>query len=478
MRFGFRTRTCALFIVFVVTILCFSSSFASGSGLAALPAVSVEYDSDSTFQTIEGIGGFGFRNTNWCEPHLWWIYCWNNMAVDGLWSEPSSWWTDSWGDMVINDLGFTFTRNEWYPPSTEEMKQPVDWEKQKPYAQKFHQLARVFGKPLRQIISIYSPPTSMKDAESGRLLAEYYDEFGLWVAECITSYKNAGLEVYAVSLQSQPSVNFSLLYNACPYTPAEYATMVKVVAPIVKGIHPGVKIIGPEEMIWETSQWPSSYGKALLDDQEALKWVDIIAVHSYTNSLQTGPSDPNAEASQMQQVYQNYRAAGKPVWTTESNPWATHWLGGMLIAESIYNSFYYGNTSVWMSNMISGNPAQPFVEFFNITSQEEEKGPKYYALRQFSKYIRPGAVRIKTSSSDDDLLAIGFKQPHQKSFTLILINKSRNSLDAKLNGNLKIKLNMERSSGNEYGINAGTAFSRHSKLVLPPRSITTLYGNM
>lgn len=473
MRFGF-----GIFIVLTVSILCLSGSFASSSGISASPLVKVEYNSGISFQTIEGIGGFGFRNTNWTEPSLWWVYNWNNLSTNGVWSEPSSWWTDSWGDMVVNDLGFTITRNEWYPPSTEAMKQPVDWEKQKPYAQKFHQFAKASGKSLRQIISIYSPPSTMRDAESGRLLPQYYDEFGLWVAECITSYKNAGVEVYAVSLQNEPSVNFSLIYNACPYTPAEYTAMVKVVAPILKSIHPGVKIIGPEEMIWEASQWPSSYGKALLDDKEALKWVDIIAVHSYTNALQTGPSDPNAEAFQMQQVYQNYRAAGKPLWTTESNPWAIHWLAGMLVAESIYNSFYYGNTSVWMSNIISGNPAQPFVEYFNLTNHLEEKGPKYYALRQFSKYILPGAVRIETSSANKDLLAIGFKHGSENSLTLVLINKSRNPLDVKLDGNLKIKLNMERSSANEQAVNAGSISSINSKLTLPPESITTLYGSM
>jgi O-glycosyl hydrolase len=473
MRFGFR-----IFTVLAVSILCLSGSFVSGSGIAASPLVKVEYNANVSFQTIEGIGGFGFRNTNWTEPSLWWVYNWNNLPTDGLWSEPSSWWTDSWGDMVINDLGFAITRNEWYPPSTEAMKQPVDWEQQKPYAQKFHQFAKSSGKPLRQIISIFSPPASMKDAKSGRLLPENYDEFGLWVAECITSYKNAGVEVYAVSLQSEPSVNYSLLYNTCPYTPAEYAAMVKVVAPIVKGIHPSVKIMGPEEMIWESSQWPSSYGKALLDDPKALKWLDIIAVHSYTNAWQTGPSDPDAEAFQMKQVYQNYREAGKPIWTTESNPWAIHWLAGMLMAESIYNSFYYGNTSVWMSHMISGNPGQPFVEYYSITNHLEEKSPKYYALRQFSKYIRPGAVRIETSSTNNDILAIGFKHTPEKSLTLVLINKSRNSLHVKLDGNLKIKLNMERSSANEQAVNTGTTSSSNSHLILPPQSITTLYSRM
>ncbi|HEX3045554.1 MAG TPA: glycoside hydrolase family 30 beta sandwich domain-containing protein [Bacillota bacterium] len=444
--------------IILAVIICFCGSFVSGQESAA--PVLVKYDSNITFQTIEGFGGFGFRNINSADP--------------------ATWWTDSWGDMVLNGLGLTLTRNEWYPPSIEGEEQPVNWVEQKQSVEKFHGMARIFGKPLRQIISIYSPPAYMKDNKSanngGRLLPEYYDDFGNWALECITSYQNAGVAVYGVSLQNQPSVKLSYFNNTCVYTPAEYAAMVKIVAPMIKSVYPGMKIIGPEEMIWETCNWTTSYGKALLNDPEALKWIDILAVHSYTHSWQFGPSDPKTEAMQMKQVYQKYRAAGKPIWTTEYLPWNTHWLGGMLIAESIYNSFYYGNTSAWMTRMISGDPSEAYVEFFSITSLEE-KGPKYYALRQFSKYIRPGAVRIETSSANSDLLAIAFKHELEKSFTLILINKSRNPLQVKLSGNLKITLNMERSSMNEQAVNTGTTLSNNPKLSLPPESITTLYSS-
>lgn len=440
----------------IVIIICFCGSFVSGK--EPVGPVLVNYDTDITFQTIEGFGGFGFRNINSADP--------------------TTWWTDSWGDMVLDDLGFTLTRNEWYPPSIEGEAQPTDWAEQKPCVEKFHGLAKVSGKPLKQIISIYSTPAYMKDNQSsngGRLLPEYYNDFGKWVLECIGSYQNAGVAVYGVSLQSQPSVELSYFNNTCAYTPAEYAGMVKTVAPMIKQAYPRVKIIGPEEMIWEASNWATSYGKALFDDPEALQGIDIIAVHSYTDSWQFGPSDPKTEAWQMKQVYQKYQAAGKPIWTTEYLPWGTHWLGGMLIAESIYNSFYYGNTSAWMTRMVSGDPVEAYVEYFNITNLEE-KGPKFYALRQFSKYIHPGAVRIETSSANNDILAIGFKHDPEKTFTLILINKSRNPLRVKLSGNLNIRLNMVRSSMNEQGVNAGTTSGHNPELSLPPESITTLYG--
>lgn len=443
----------------IVGIICFCGSFVSGKE-PVIHAL-VKYDPDITFQTMEGFGGFGFRNTNTADP--------------------ATWWTDSWGDMVLNDLGFTLTRNEWYPPSIEGEEQPTNWAEQKPCVEKFHGLAGISGKPLKQIISIFSPPAYMKDNKStyngGHLLPEYYSDFGKWVLECIASYQNAGVAVYAVSLQSQPSVKLSYFNNTCFYTPAEYARMVKAVAPLIKQAYPNVKIIGPEEMIWETANWATSYGKALFDDPEALKWIDIIAVHSYTDSWQFGPSDPKAEALQMKQVYQKYRSMGKPVWTTEYLPWGSHWLGGMLIAESIYNSFYYGNTSAWMTRMISGDPVEAYVEYFTITNLEA-KGPKYYALRQFSKYIRPGAERIETSTLNGDLLAIGFKHDLEKTFTLILINKSRNPLQVQLSGKLNIKLNVVRSSVNEQAVNAGSISSKDSRLSLPPESITTLYGRM
>ncbi|HEX3028747.1 MAG TPA: glycoside hydrolase family 30 beta sandwich domain-containing protein [Clostridia bacterium] len=417
-------------------------------------SANVNFNANKEFQTIQGFGGFGFRDVNW--------------------SDPSGWWTDSWGDTVLNDLGFSITRNEWYPPQIEGETQDSNWEVQNPFIQKYHNLAKLSGKPLKQILAIWSPPAHMKSNNStkngGTLLPEFYDDFGRWLVECLDAYKEAGVDVYGISPQNEPSAVVE--YNSCHYTPQEYVNMIKVVGPIVKASYPKVKLLGPEEMTCETWTWNKSYGKALLDDKEALKWIDVIVVHAYTIEYQVVPSDTRLEAMQMKQVYEKYKKAGKEIWQTEVCSWYDHFQYKVTIAESIFNSLYYGNASAWLAWVVSSDGSIPG----NYLMKHEEKGPLYYGVRQFSQYVLPGAKRIYSSSSNDELLAIAFKHPENKTFTMVLINKAFVPMNVKLDGNIKTEMNMVMTTDTEDAVNAGTIKSSGSKTTLPPRSIVTLQG--
>lgn len=451
-------RIVKIFSALTVLAFCLATAFAGASGLTCMSEThslaAVQYNSAKTYQTVEGIGGFGLRNTNW--------------------SDPSTWWTDSWGDMVVDDLGFTITRNEWYPPQIEGETQDTHWGAQKPYIEKLHSLARVSGQPLKQIIAVWSPPAHMKENHStkngGKLLPEYYHDFGRWLVECIDSYKSAGVDVYAISLQNEPSA--VVPYNSCYYAPEDYPKMVRVVGPIVKSAHPNVKLMGPEEQTWENQNWGKSYGKALLADAEALKWIDIIVVHPYTVEYVYGPADPDIEATQMKNVYERYKAAGKQIWITECCGWYDNWLGGMLIAESIYNGFCHGNINAWVHWLISGDESQGFQSLAYF----EEKKDKYYAVKHFSRYVRPGAVRIEASSTNPDLLVTAFKHKNAKTLTIVLINRSNNPINTSLAGDIKTVLNVECSTAMEKAVSQGKKPSFRSKLILPANSITTLYG--
>ncbi|HEX9063419.1 MAG TPA: glycoside hydrolase, partial [Clostridia bacterium] len=373
-----------------------------------------------------------------------------------------------------NDLGFSITRNEWYPPAIEGESQDSSWEVQKPFIEEFHNLAKVNNDPLKQIISIWSPPAYMKSNHStkngGTLLPEFYDDFGNWLLKCIDAYKKAGVTVYGISPQNEPSAVVE--YNSCFYTPKQYAEMIKVVGPIIKKAYPDVKIMGPEEMTCETWNWDKSYGKALMEDSDAFKWIDIVVVHAYTIEYQVIPSDSDLEALQMQQLYSRYKKTGKELWQTEVCSWFDHPNYQTAIAESIFNSFYYGNMSAWLTWNISGDGNIPG----SCLMKHEEKGPLYYGVRHFSKYVRPGAKRIDTHSTNDKLLAIGFNHKKDKKFTIVLINKAYVPMDISLKGDLKLNMKMEMSTLTENAVDKGYIPSSEN-LTLPPRSIVTLQGS-
>jgi hypothetical protein len=59
---------------------------------------------------------------------------------------------------------------------------------------------------------------------------------------------------------------------------------------------------------------------------------------------------------------------------------------------------------------------------------------KYYAAKQFYRWIRPGMVHIGSSSSlDDQLRVVSFKNPSTGAMTHVIINKSADAHDATFN---------------------------------------------
>jgi hypothetical protein len=53
------------------------------------------------------------------------------------------------------------------------------------------------------------------------------------------------------------------------------------------------------------------------------------------------------------------------------------------------------------------------------------KQPKYYAVKHFIKYIRPGAIAVKTSvTGNNDLSASSYIHKANHTLTIVLVNKN------------------------------------------------------
>jgi glucosylceramidase len=114
------------------------------------------------------------------------------------------------------------------------------------------------------------------------------------------------------------------------------------------------------------------------------------------------------------------------------------------------------NGGPWLVSPIHGNPdpnAQHGVVIINRETQQVTYTGCYYYLTHFSKFVRPGAVRVSVTGSVNGVRCLAFKTP-QGGFVAELMN-----------------------SRDEFG-NAGLVFgSKSVRVALPPVSITTcLWG--
>src|ERR1035437_2645596 len=208
--------------------------------VAPARAAQVTIDRTQRTQTIDGFGFFGAHDT-------WW-----GSAKDLV--------NTAWFDAVIDDLGITVWRNEIYPPADSISGQDADWTKQKPVVQAMWNKAKASGVPLKIILTVWSPPSSMKcvvgsdttphpdgTKNGGSLCPPKRADYANYLVAALKQYKDIGVDVFALSFQNEPL--FVESYNSCVYTQKEYADTLASIGPIIHTAYPSVKLFGSENML-------------------------------------------------------------------------------------------------------------------------------------------------------------------------------------------------------------------------------------
>ena len=443
-----------------------------------LSLVTIDVDNTTQYQTIDGFGFFGAYD-------VWW---------------GSNMWNDSWGDKVISDLGITIWRNEYFPPATPTASQDADWAKQKPVVEGLKAKADQYGVDLKFIFTVWSPPADMKwecdfswagdenatrypgevsTKNGGTLNPNMYGDYANWLIQGIQLYKDIGVDIYAISLQNEPL--FSQFFNSCTYTVDWYNELLVNVVPDIKASFSGVKIFGSENMLHmegKEENWPWFYHEAIKSDPAASNNIDILAVHGYHDGVVA------SSGSELAKMWTNHTEQftvpmNKKVWMTETSGYTDQWLetggtpGALNLAMDIYSGLEYGNINAWV--WWQGSELDGIGEY-NLM-KGATGGKKYYVSKQFYRYIRPGAIRIKTSSDDGSIFAIAFMHETNGTMTIIVINSSADDKYLTFGGEgLPSSFSLyQTTSGTDNCTQTGTANpGAGNKFIVPALSIITL----
>lgn len=439
----------------------------------------ITIDKSVKYQTIDGFGFFGANDVWWGSQNLW---------------------NEAWGDKIINDLGITIWRNEWYPPSIAGANQDADWNKQKPVVTGLKAKADQYGVDLKYIVSVWSPPADMKwlcsfswagDANAtrnagtvstkngGTLNPGKYAAYAEWMKSCIQAYKDSGIDLYALSLQNEPL--FEEPYNSCTYTTQWYCDLLNNVVPLIKTFFPDVKIFGAENMLemeGKNENYPWFYHKAIKDNPTAGNNIDILAVHGYSDGVSA------SSGSELAKMWKNHMdqfstPMNKRVWMTETSGYSDSWTGkgttpgALNLAMDIYSGLTYGNMNGWVwwqGSELSG------ISNYSLMSGSTT-GKKYYVSKHFYRYIRPGAIRIKSASDDPDIFVTAFEHTAKGTSTIVIINNGSEARSVSVQGDgLPAVFNIFlTTSGSENCKDSGTLTTgADNRFELPAKSVVTL----
>jgi O-glycosyl hydrolase len=312
-----------------------------------------------------------------------------------------------------------------------------------------------------------------------------YDEYGQWWADAIKYYEKLGIHVDYVSIQNE--VEFVASYDGCrfdPYETNEAASYAKAFIAVYRAFKKefgaaAPKMIGPETMscVWGTI---APYVKAIkAEDPEALAGI---AHHLYVGGVADEKAhtvDPSSFITNFMTMSANYQNVKK--WQTE------YYIGHAIQqAELINNCLTFENVNAYLFWSGVWTTSNSTFENADLTSAMWggvwARRAKYYVMRHFSEYIRPGYTRIKAVSGSGKVKSSAFISPDGNKVTIVLVNTSADDMGFTFAGNEYAVENMHvyqsvfgdvAEDENTCWIDRGE-LGADGKVGLPPKSVTTI----
>ncbi len=429
------------------TLLC----LALGLAASAFANESVTLYKTVTYQSIWGFGAAANHPVKELQDNY--SSTTRNQILDRLFSA-----TDSNAGLSIVRLEINgFTKAEDPDQSTFMPSAGViDWDSDQ-YQRWFAQEAENRG--LFQFYAVpWTPPAWMKTNNSpyngGHLSTSKYDTFADYIKTYVDHYRNVfGFNIKWVSIQNEPDL--ATPYASCQYYTAEMDVVAGKVADAVHSLGQGVQVGAPEN----SNRSSANYYLPRLSSATMDK-LDFIAVHDY-GYFATVPT------------------YGKPVFSTEvcdfqSGPDSSITDGlawGNKIADSL-KSGAPGWMYWWCVAPAGESTRQGLINLKTDGTYIANK--RLYVLGQFSRYLRPGYIRVLASSSSSNLVAIGAQNLIGRAY-VVIINNSSSSVTTNINGFTLAHVTGHRTSASEslailptLTVNGGSV-----TVTLPPNSISS-----
>ncbi len=264
----------------------------------------------------------------------------------------------------------------------------------------------------RVIATPWSAPAAWKSNDSttdgGTLLPSHYADWAGAMKSFLGTFKaSAGVDVYAVSLQNEPDLAAS--YESMLYSVDQLSAFARVLSPMLATMSPRPKLMMGEYSTWDSLD--ALTNELVNSDTTTLSLVDLFGIHQY------GSGVPTPYTSSYTQ----------PLWETEASsldafdPSLTN---GLKTAEWINDALTTGGASAWMCWWLYGQNA----DNEGLVGSSDHPGQmtkRYYALGNFSKFVRPGWVRLATTGSKAGLYGVSaYKNPSTGGYAIVVVNAS------------------------------------------------------
>jgi glucosylceramidase len=271
-------------------------------------------------------------------------------------------------------------------------------------------------------VSPWSPPAWMKDnndmLHGGKLKPEYYESWARYYGKFIHAYEKAGIPIWGLTVQNEPLAVQT--WESCNYSAEEERDFVK------NYLGPALRKDGLSDkkvIVWDHNRsFMFQRASVILDDPAAARYVWGVGYHWYVD-------DSFENVKRVREAYPKTHllfteGCNGPFDLSQINDW--QW--GENYGKSMIHDFNNGvegwtDWNVLLDETGGPNHVQNFC--FAPIHADTRTGKlyymdSYYYIGHFSKFIRPGAKRIISSSSTDKLQTTAFLNPDGKIAVVVL----------------------------------------------------------
>jgi glucuronoarabinoxylan endo-1,4-beta-xylanase len=241
----------------------------------------------------------------------------------------------------------------------------------------------------------WTPPANLKsnnDTTGGSLNVASYGAYADHLLAFRDFMQSNGAPLYAISVQNEPDIQVT--YESCDWTATQLIDWISS-----QGSKFGdTRLVAPESF-----NFNRQLSDPILNDPEASAQVDIVAGHVYGGGLADYPLA---------------RQKGKEVWMTEhytdSASSANAWPLALDVGTEINNAMR-ANFSAYIWWAIR--------RAYGLITEDGAVSKRGYLMAQYSKFIRPGYVRVSASQPNNANVAVTAYKGEDK-LVVVAVNRS------------------------------------------------------
>lgn len=417
--------------LFTSSAMLFTLASVMPEKIKVAAASDVVIDVNKEYQTIRGFGGI--NHPEWTGADL----------------------TDAQRQTAFgngdNELGLTVLRVFVNPDKNQ-------WNKALPTAQFATKMGvTIFASP-------WEPPANLAESggSNGKLhlpksnyaaYAQHLNDFGTYM-------KNNNVDLYSISVQNEPDFAEDWTYWSTDETTdfiANYGDKIT-----------STRLMSPESFQYapENASWVKDGGKKfykkILNNAKAMQNCDLFGTHMY-GTARDWMDFPELENS------------GKEIWMTEvyvpnsDADSANRFPEALDVSENIHNAMVVGNMSAYTWWYIRRS--------YGLMTEDGKISKRGYCMAQYSKYVRPGDVRIDATEQPEDNVFISAYKGNDDQVTIVAVNKSDTGYtqNFKVDGEIISDVDRYRTSANEnLAPTLNMEYSENSFYAqLPAKSVST-----